>query len=168
MQQLERLGKDDEDVEIDERIYRHYMSLVSPMSIEYRLLDWFDAISAPEKLKSLLVQANAEIVLGADIVGVKSDAGVDANSPSQVFDPALVPPLVGTLAAALSLEHTKMALIALTVRNKETFSHFMNEIQCFLAVEEVEHDVPDNFISLILDQIDVGLEVKILRVTRQT
>lgn len=37
-------------------------------NIQYRLLDWFDAISAQENLKSLLVEAHADIILGADIV----------------------------------------------------------------------------------------------------
>lgn len=115
----------------------------------YRLLDWFDAISAQENLKSLLVEAHADIILGADIV----------------FDPALVPPLVATLSAALSQAHTRMALIALTIRNEVTFDYFLKETESVLVVENIDYRMTDNFIQ---DQVDAGQEVKILMITKQS
>ncbi|KAI6048007.1 putative methyltransferase-domain-containing protein [Pisolithus marmoratus] len=121
-------------------------------NIAYRLLDWCDAISSRNSLTSFLVNTNAEIILGADVV----------------FDPALVPPLVTTLSIALSQGRTQVALIGITIRNQATFSYFLEEIEnAFMAVE-VQRPMEDNFISSALDQVDVGLEVKILRITRLT
>lgn len=40
----------------------------------------------------------------------------------------LVPPLVQTISLALSFEHTRMAFVALTVRNEETLTYFLDEI----------------------------------------
>ncbi|KAL4067336.1 putative methyltransferase-domain-containing protein [Scleroderma yunnanense] len=117
-------------------------------NIQYRQLDWFDAISAPENLDTLLTEVNADIILGADIV----------------FDPALVPPLVTTLSTALSQAHAQMALVALTVRNEETFFYFLKETENVLVVETIGHSMTSNF---VLDQVDAGQEVKILRITKQ-
>lgn len=117
-------------------------------NIQYRLLDWFDAISAQENLKSLLEEAHADIILGADIV----------------FNPALVPPLVATLSTALSQAHIRMALVALTIRNEATFDYFLKETESVLMVENVDCRMADNFIQ---DQVDAGQEIKILRITKQ-
>lgn len=75
-----------------------------------------------------------------------------------------------------------MAFIALTVRNKETFDYFLKETGACLAltvkrrplrqlptgtvliVENIDYDMTDNF---VLDQVDAGQEVKILRITKQ-
>ncbi|KAF8559946.1 hypothetical protein OG21DRAFT_1400944 [Imleria badia] len=81
-------------------------------NVHYNPLDWLDSLSDQENLKSFLSEAKANIVLGADIV----------------FDPVLVPPLVNTISLALSSEPTRLALVALTVRNEETLAYFLVEI----------------------------------------
>ncbi|KAI6136247.1 putative methyltransferase-domain-containing protein [Pisolithus sp. B1] len=86
-------------------------------NVEYRLLDWCDAVSSRDSHASFLANTNAEIILGADVV----------------FDPAMVPPLVTTLSVALSQGRAQMALIAITIRNLATFSYFLREIGRFPA-----------------------------------
>ncbi|KAH7886195.1 putative methyltransferase-domain-containing protein [Phlebopus sp. FC_14] len=118
--------------------------------IEYWSLDWFDSLTCRESLSSLFCEANADIILGADIV----------------FDPELVPPLVATLHVAISHGSIRMALIALTVRNEETLSYFLHEIQKVLRIEEVKLTITDGFTSLAPDEVDAGLEVRLFRLTR--
>ncbi|KAI9570179.1 putative methyltransferase-domain-containing protein [Boletus coccyginus] len=120
-------------------------------NIHYNSLDWLDSLSDQESLKSFFSEAKSDIVLGADIV----------------FDPVLVPPLVQTIFLALSFEPTRMAFIALTVRNEETLTYFLDEIGKVLKVEEVAHDTTGNLLLQIPDQVDAGLEVKIVKVTRE-
>ncbi|KAG8219426.1 putative methyltransferase-domain-containing protein [Butyriboletus roseoflavus] len=81
-------------------------------NIHYKSLDWLDSLSGQESLKPFFNETKVDIVLGADIV----------------FDPVLVPPLVKTIFLALSSEHTRLAFIALTVRNEETLKYFLDEI----------------------------------------
>lgn len=119
-------------------------------NIEYRPLDWCDAISSRDSLASFLANTNAEIILGADVV----------------FDPAMVPPLVATLSVALSQGRAHVALIGITVRNQATISYFLQEIEKALMVVEVQHTMEDGFISLTLDRVDAELEVKILKITK--
>lgn len=119
-------------------------------NIEYRLLDWCDAISSRDSLASFLANTNAEVILGADVV----------------FDPAMVPPLVGTLSVALSQGRARVALLGITIRNQATISYFLQEIEKALLVVEVQHIVEDSFISLTLDQVDAQLEVRILKITK--
>lgn len=119
-------------------------------NVEYRLLDWCDAISSRDSLASFLANTSAEIILGADVV----------------FDPAMVPPLVATLSVALSQGRAQVALIGITIRNQATISYFLQEIEKALMVVEVQHTMEDSFISLTLDQVDAELEVKILKITK--
>ncbi|KAF9225355.1 hypothetical protein BS17DRAFT_751056 [Gyrodon lividus] len=119
-------------------------------NIKYRTLDWLDSLSCCESLSSFLSEAGADIILGADIV----------------FDPVLVPPLVGTLCLALSFECTRLAIIALTVRNEETLAYFINEIRKVLKIEEVDSTVTNHLPLETSDQVDAGLQVKIFRITR--
>lgn len=121
-------------------------------NIEYRLLDWCDAISSPDSLASFLANTDVEIILGADVV----------------FDPTMVPPLVATLSVALSQGTAQMALIGITIRNQATLSYFLEEIKKALMVVEVQHPMEDGFLPLTLDQVDAGLEVKIFRITQLT
>ncbi|KAI6112469.1 hypothetical protein EDD16DRAFT_1709822 [Pisolithus croceorrhizus] len=121
-------------------------------NIEYRLLDWCDAISSRDSHASFLAHTNAEVILGADVV----------------FDPAMVPPLVTTLSVALSQDRAQMALIGITIRNLATFSYFLQEIEKTLMVVEVQRPIEDSFISSTLDQVDAELEVKILKITKLT
>ncbi|KAF9245703.1 putative methyltransferase-domain-containing protein [Melanogaster broomeanus] len=117
--------------------------------MEYRSLDWLDSLSFPESLSSLFGEARADVVLGADIV----------------FDPVLVCPLVKTLCLALSSECTRLALIALTVRNEGTLAYFLDEIRKVLKIEEVDSAVTSNLSLQTLEQVDAGLQVKIFRIT---
>ncbi|KAN0100241.1 putative methyltransferase domain containing protein [Tylopilus felleus] len=121
-------------------------------NVHYASLDWLDSFSGQEGLKSFFNEAKVDIVLGADTV----------------FDPVLVPPLVQTIFLALSYKPTQMALIALTVRNKETLRYFLDEIGKVLRTEEVSQDTTENPLLQIPDQIDAGLEVKIFKVTRES
>ncbi|KAG1886018.1 hypothetical protein F4604DRAFT_1572499 [Suillus subluteus] len=83
-------------------------------NITFSTLDWFDALSPPcseSTVTAFLSKASVGVVIGADIV----------------FDPILVPPLVATLRLALSCESTRMAVVALTVRNEQTLAYFVTE-----------------------------------------
>ncbi|KAH0837947.1 hypothetical protein J3R83DRAFT_6182 [Lanmaoa asiatica] len=119
-------------------------------NIHYKSLDWLDSSSDQETLKSFFSEAKVDIVLGADIV----------------FDPMLVPPLVKTISFALSSKRTRIAFIALTVRNGETLRYFLDEIGKVLKTEEVAQDITGDLLLQIPDQVDAELEVKIFKVTR--
>ncbi|KAI0684765.1 putative methyltransferase-domain-containing protein [Cytidiella melzeri] len=74
-------------------------------------LDWADALrdSRLPMIHRVLQKASAELIIGADVV----------------FDPSIIPALVGTLKMALAGDATKSALIALTVRNESTIAEFL-------------------------------------------
>ncbi|THV06587.1 hypothetical protein K435DRAFT_743723 [Dendrothele bispora CBS 962.96] len=115
-------------------------------AVHYRTLDWSDALS-PDTIpltKLLQDEIDPNLVLGTDIV----------------FDPSLVPPLAALLGLVLRsgsgsekvINHNdstttsnlreKLALIALTVRNRETFELFLQAIKDQgLSVEDVDIDV---------------------------
>lgn len=90
-------------------------------AVHYRPLDWSDALDPPASspnstnsasapLKSMLMEeVRADVIIGADLV----------------FDPNLIPALVGTLSIALAMG-TAEALIALTVRNEATLRAFLD------------------------------------------
>ena len=73
-----------------------------------------------------------DVILGADIVGALPFPParlVLTLQPLQVFDPSLIEPLVTVLALRLMKlrqNGRRMALIALTVRNPETFQTFVD------------------------------------------
>ncbi|KIJ22166.1 hypothetical protein PAXINDRAFT_95582 [Paxillus involutus ATCC 200175] len=119
-------------------------------NIKYRSLDWLDSLSCQESMGSFFGEARTDIILGADIV----------------FDPALVPPLVGTLSLTLQSEHTRLALIALTVRNEGTLTYFLDEIRKELEIAEVDSTATSILLSEVLDQVDTGLPVKIFKISR--
>ncbi|KAG1754771.1 putative methyltransferase-domain-containing protein, partial [Suillus paluster] len=122
-------------------------------NIYFSTLDWFDALSQPlseNAMTTFLSKASVGVVIGADIV----------------FDPSLVSPLVATLRLALSFESTRMALVALTVRNERTLACFLTEAVKELCVEEVPHAFASatNF-DLDTAGVDIGLDVKIFKFT---
>ncbi|KAF9011079.1 putative methyltransferase-domain-containing protein [Cyathus striatus] len=82
----------------------------------YRNLDWLSALDENQisRVTSLLNEdIDADLVVGADIV----------------FDPSLIPALVAIIKIALqSTRKSKTALIALTVRNENTFSNFLQQL----------------------------------------
>ncbi|KAI3622512.1 hypothetical protein WG66_015749 [Moniliophthora roreri] len=98
----------------------------SHKNIHYRNLDWFDAMGDnQEGLQHFLDESSPELILGADII----------------FDPALIPPLVALLSLALRPGETqtgRIAVIAMTIRNIDTFQAFLSIAEdSRLAIEEI-------------------------------
>jgi predicted nicotinamide N-methyase len=122
-------------------------------NITFSIFDWFDALSllrSENTMTAFLSKANVGVVIGADIV----------------FDPILVPPLVATLRLALSFKSTRMAVVALTVRNEQTLAHFVREAVKELSVEEVPHAFTSaTYFDLDAAGVDAGLDVKIFKFT---
>ncbi|KAJ3721891.1 putative methyltransferase-domain-containing protein [Lentinula raphanica] len=127
-------------------------------SVEFRTLDWED-VSRPNVgiLKTLLRdEIKPDIILGADIV----------------FDPALVPPLVALIRLALQLgseSNTQgLALIALTIRNPETFQYFLDRVReqglCFEDVPSPEATKGFEFVDAV-EGVSTSDRVRILRIT---
>ena len=86
-------------------------------NVRVEQLDWDDASSQADtylRFKSKLVEINADLVLGADIV----------------FDPQLIPSLVATLVSTLEIPSSETrereALVALTLRNPTTLGLFLS------------------------------------------
>ncbi|KAJ3845499.1 putative methyltransferase-domain-containing protein [Lentinula raphanica] len=128
-------------------------------SVEFRTLDWED-VSRPNVgiLKTLLRdEIKPDIILGADIV----------------FDPALVPPLVALIRLALQLgseSNTQgLALIALTIRNPETFQYFLDRVReqglCFEDVPSPEATKGFEFVDAVEGGVSTSDRVRILRIT---
>ncbi|KAF8913238.1 putative methyltransferase-domain-containing protein [Gymnopilus junonius] len=89
-------------------------------NINYLKLDWTESIDVEESsgLATFIHEKiNPDLILGADIV----------------FDPSLVPSLVGTLRIALQQvnpkNEPKVALIALTIRNETTMNKFLSSVR---------------------------------------
>jgi hypothetical protein len=104
-------------------------------------LDWMDALSTGhelEKMNTKRKQITPDVIIGADLV----------------FDPSLILPLVATLKLFLNNEdegkRAPYALIALTVRNEETFDTFTQFIRnSSLRLEDVEFSMTEPlFIAL--------------------
>lgn len=102
--------------------------------IHYRSLDWVEALQPDVGPLEALLQdeINPDIVLGADIVRFTLHR-CRYHRFLQVFDPTLVLPLITLITLALrpgcSHKTQKSAIIALTVRNTETFQLFLNYAQ---------------------------------------
>lgn len=86
-----------------------------------------------------------DIILGADVVcAIPFICEISIQLLNQAFDPSVIPALVGTLKIALqtytdaSCKQPKVALIALTVRNKDTFGQFLNHARGIDTVLKVE------------------------------
>ncbi|KAI0073952.1 hypothetical protein K474DRAFT_125683 [Panus rudis PR-1116 ss-1] len=107
-------------------------------NVHYELLNWADAISdsTAGEVKDKIAQIAPDIVLGADVL----------------FDPSDIPALVKVLDIALqSLEGTRQALIALTIRNADTVKGFLDAAGQQLEVEELQLP-PSNGIFLGVSQ----------------
>ncbi|KAJ3830332.1 putative methyltransferase-domain-containing protein [Lentinula raphanica] len=125
-------------------------------SVEFRTLDWED-VSRPNVgiLKTLLRdEIKPDIILGADIV----------------FDPALVPPLVALIRLALQLgseSNTQgLALIALTIRNPETFQYFLDRVRGIVqTVVFNEATKGFEFVDAVEGGVSTSDRVRILRIT---
>lgn len=85
-----------------------------------------------------------DIILGADVVCAipfLCEFSICYNNYlNQAFDPSVIPALVGTLKIALQTytdapcKQSKVALIALTVRNTDTFEQFLNHTRGILML----------------------------------
>ncbi|OBZ79740.1 Protein-lysine N-methyltransferase EEF2KMT, partial [Grifola frondosa] len=85
-------------------------------NLKFEQLDWSDALAAASRpaLQAFFQEVKPHIVLGADVV----------------FDPSIIPALVNTLHLALQSgvddeDSTPVAYLALTVRNGDTYSEFI-------------------------------------------
>lgn len=102
-------------------------------------------------------EINADLIIGADIV----------------FDPSLIPALMATLSLALdpgSEIRRKVALIALTIRNEDTYATFRATAQQYnLVISDLEYPRTSSFFLDIVDRrADLEKqEVKIMKITVQ-
>ncbi|KAF7971405.1 hypothetical protein HWV62_21252 [Athelia sp. TMB] len=118
-------------------------------AVQYRSLDWSDALgSNVTMLQSFLEEVQADIVLGADLV----------------FDPSLIPALVGTLRIAVQKGH---ALVALTVRNSETLRAFIEAAEKDLIVEELHLQFACTMFVNTASMVDNGMDVKIFLLNKR-
>ncbi|KAF9270761.1 hypothetical protein L218DRAFT_969219 [Marasmius fiardii PR-910] len=83
--------------------------------VHFRALDWFDALKEDRgRLDGFIQECDLDLILGADIV----------------FDPSLIEPLAALLSQFLQhRERERMGIIALTVRNEETYRSFLTAVQ---------------------------------------
>lgn len=85
-------------------------------AVELQPLDWLDVHQREDAACRAVDEAQADVVLAADVV----------------FDPALVGPLASVLQRALQSRGRRpqlpFALIASTVRNEETYSRFIHAV----------------------------------------
>ena len=121
----------------------------SHADLNYLKLDWSASIDleSSSMFTALIHQKIApDIILGADVVcAIPFLCEISIQLLNQAFDPSVIPALVGTLKIALQTytgapcKQPKVALIALTVRNKDTFEQFLNHTRgiliLFLKVE---------------------------------
>jgi len=125
----------------------------SHLGINYCLLDWSDALETPEALplRSVLHdEIKPDLVLGADLV----------------FDPDLIPALVGTLRIAM--QHGAEALIALTVRNEDTFSKFIHAAEQSLSLLDLDVHLDNTmFFGMLKGHLDGEMDVKIFKLSRK-
>ena len=98
-------------------------------------IDWTDATdpSTRPSLEARLGDADADVIIGADIVRLQMQTWAFLlSSIPQVFDPGIIPALVRTLSLAfiskkIPASRETIAYIALTIRNADTHSQFVNE-----------------------------------------
>ncbi|KIM88688.1 hypothetical protein PILCRDRAFT_2883 [Piloderma croceum F 1598] len=117
-------------------------------SLNYCSLDWSDALNSAESpLRSILhEEIKPDLILGADLV----------------FDPCLIPALVGTLH--ISLQHGADAFIALTVRNEDTVSQFLHAAEQSLSVLDLDvHFDKRIFLGVSEGQLDNEIDVKVFK-----
>ncbi|KAM6494975.1 hypothetical protein JOM56_009598 [Amanita muscaria] len=125
--------------------------------LQCRALDWSLSVKATPsnpRLHFLVTESSPDVILGADIV----------------FDPSLVPALVGMLKLCLSTtksDHTKMAFIALTARNCSTLTLFIESVKgANLWVEELQlYCQHTSFVDSF--SVDSDEHVKIFQITTQ-
>ena len=111
-----------------------------------------------------------DIILAADVVCViPSLYEISIQLLNQVFDPSVIPALVGTLKIALQTDtdapykQPKVALIALTVRNKDTVELFLNHsrgiLKLFLKLNAQYLPRQTSEAALHLEDLELGFHV---------
>ncbi|KAK0505763.1 hypothetical protein EDD18DRAFT_5009 [Armillaria luteobubalina] len=128
-------------------------------NIRVSVLDWSDALRPDiSAIKARIQQEiNADVIIGADIV----------------FDPGLIPALMATLSLALdpgSEIRRKVALIALTIRNEDTYAAFCATAQQYnLVISDLDYPTTRSFFLDIVDRrVDLEKQnVKIMKITVQ-
>ncbi|KAK0233548.1 hypothetical protein IW262DRAFT_89074 [Armillaria fumosa] len=128
-------------------------------NIRVSILDWSDALRPDiSAIKARIQQEiNADVIIGADIV----------------FDPGLIPALMATLSLALdrgSEIRRKVALIALTIRNEDTYATFCATAQQYnLVIFDLDYPTTRSFFLDIVDRrADLEKQdVKIMKITVQ-
>ncbi|PBL00670.1 hypothetical protein ARMGADRAFT_1006815 [Armillaria gallica] len=128
-------------------------------NIRVSKLNWSDALRPDVSVFKTRIQQefNADLIIGADIV----------------FDPSLIPALMATLSLALDPGpeiRQKVALIALTIRNEDTYTTFRATAQQYnLVISDLEYSRTSSFFLNIVDRrADLEKQdVKIMKVTVQ-
>ncbi|KAG7452188.1 uncharacterized protein BT62DRAFT_999946 [Guyanagaster necrorhizus] len=147
--------------DVDSDVIARYMtaSMDHRDSISVSMLDWSDALR-PDSISAfkarLQQEINADLIIGADIV----------------FDPSLIPALMATLSLALDpgfARRQRVALIALTIRNKETYATFRATAQKYnLVIVDLEYTSTDSlFFHGVDERADQKHDVKIMKITIQ-
>ncbi|KAL1732085.1 hypothetical protein EV714DRAFT_282946 [Schizophyllum commune] len=125
-------------------------------NVHYRNLDWVEFNQSTSRTAALadMDVLDEDVILGADIV----------------FDPTLIEPLVTVLALRLMKlrqNGRRMAVIALTVRNPETFQAFVDAVEkAALTIEYVDYPSSGKtFLGTSESRQDGSSTVKILRIS---
>ncbi|KAL1748932.1 hypothetical protein HDZ31DRAFT_79288 [Schizophyllum fasciatum] len=125
-------------------------------NIHYRHLDWVEFDQSTSRTAALadMDVLDEDLILGADIV----------------FDPSLIEPLVTVLALRLiklRQNGRRVALIALTVRNPDTFQAFVDALErAALTIEYVDYRTSgQTFLGTSESGQDSSATVKILRIS---
>ncbi|KAK0246172.1 hypothetical protein EDD85DRAFT_1017152 [Armillaria nabsnona] len=128
-------------------------------NIRVSKLDWLDALRPDISVFKARIQQeiDADLIIGADIV----------------FDPSLIPALMATLSLALDPGpeiRQKVALIALTIRNGDTYATFRATAQQYnLVISDLECPRTNSFfLNIVNRRADLEKQdVKIMKVTVQ-
>lgn len=103
----------------------------------YRNLDWSQSMNADHSHLETLIHEiiDPDVILGADIVRWIHHSIHEPlmSTYIQVFDPQLIPSLVGTLKIALlpskSSKKARVSIMALTMRNEDTLNQFLAQLR---------------------------------------
>ncbi|PPQ64306.1 hypothetical protein CVT26_002189 [Gymnopilus dilepis] len=128
--------------------------------VSYLKLDWSESLDPrqPNILATLVHEkVKPELILGADIV----------------FDPSLIPALIGTLRIALQSigpgDRSKVALIALTLRNESTMQQFISHVRdSSFSIQEIDVGFRTTSFSETVEANNYPENVKLFRITAVT
>ncbi|KAH9486393.1 Protein-lysine N-methyltransferase EEF2KMT [Psilocybe cubensis] len=128
-------------------------------NIHFLNLDWSESTDSIQcsALKTLIQhKIDPDVILGADVV----------------FDPSLIPFLVGTLKIALFQTESRSpryAIIALTVRNESTVNIFIAHVrESHLVIEEMNTGIDETTFSETFETHSSFESVKMFRIMKAT